>query len=105
VVGPEADKPVVFDDTCYFVACTSRAEAELVAALLGSDIAAEFLAAFVFWDAKRPITVELLRRLDLRRLAGELGRSAELAALGVRIPDDTRPAAEPRLLDDAAASI
>lgn len=101
VVGPEAGKPVVFDDTCYFAACGSRAEAELVAALLGSDIAAEFFAAFVFWDAKRPITVELLRRLDLRRLADELGRSAELAELSVRIAD----AARPPLLDDAAASI
>lgn len=82
VVGPEAGKPVVFDDTCYFMACRSRVEAELVATLLGSDIAAEFFAAFVFWNAKRPITAELLRRLDIRRLAGELGRLAEFEALG-----------------------
>jgi hypothetical protein len=103
VVGPEAGKPVVFDDTCYFVACGSRAEAELVAALLGSDIAGEFFAAFVFWDAKRPITVELLRRLDLRRVADELGRSAELAGLGARIADAAHTAAGPSLLGDAAA--
>jgi hypothetical protein len=104
VVGPEAGKPVVFDDTCYFVACGSRAEAELVAALLSSDIAREFFAAFVFWDAKRPITVDLLRRLDLRRLADELGRSAELAGLGVRMADAARAGAEPAsVLDDAAA--
>jgi hypothetical protein len=90
VVGPEAGKPVVFDDTCYFAACHSRAEAELVGALLASDIACEFFAAFVFWDAKRPITVELLRRLDLRRLADELGRSAELAGLTVRPADTAR---------------
>lgn len=95
VVGPEGDKPVVFDDTCYFVACGSRAEAELVAALLSSDIAGEFFAAFVFWDAKRPITVDLLRRLDLRRLADELGRSAELAELAVRTADGARADAEP----------
>ena len=62
--------------------CRSRVEAELVAALLGSDIAGEFFAAFVFWDAKRPITAELLRRLDVRRLAGELGRLTELETLG-----------------------
>jgi hypothetical protein len=92
VVGPDAGRPVVFDDTCYFVACGSRAEAELVGALLASEPAREFFAAFIFWDAKRPITVELLRRLDLRRLAGELGRSAEFEALCVR-PADTQPAA------------
>ena len=85
----------MLDDTCYFVACGSRAEAELVAALLGSDIAREFFAAFVFWDAKRPITVDLLRRLDLRRLADELGRSAELAGLSVRMADAARADAEP----------
>jgi hypothetical protein len=102
VVGPEAGKPVVFDDTCYFVACGSRAEAELVAALLSSDIAREFFAAFVFWDAKRPITVDLLRRLDLRRLADELGRSAELAGLSVRIADGARGEPAP-VLGDAAA--
>ncbi len=103
VIGPEAGKPVVFDDTCYFAACQSRAEAELVAALLGSDIAGEFFAAFVFWDAKRPITVELLRRLDLRRLADELGRSAELAGPGVRTADAARPGAGPPSLGDAAS--
>jgi len=74
VVGPEAGRPVVFDDTCYFMACRCRVEAERVAALLGSDIAGEFFAALVFWDAKRPITAELLRRLDIRRLARELGQ-------------------------------
>jgi hypothetical protein len=104
VVGPEAGKPVVFDDTCYFVACGSRAEAELVAALLSSDIAREFFTAFVFWDAKRPITVDLLRRLDLRRLADELGRSAELAGLRVRMADAAGAGAEPAsVLGDPAA--
>ena len=28
-----------------------------------------FYKGFVFWDSKRPITADLLRRLDLRRLA------------------------------------
>jgi hypothetical protein len=31
----------------------------------------------VFWDAKRPITADLLRRLDLRRLAKEKGCESE----------------------------
>ncbi len=75
VVGPHEGKPVVLDDTCYSVPCQTQAEAELVASLLNSEPAREFYSAFVFWDAKRPITVDLLRRLDLRRLAAELGRS------------------------------
>jgi hypothetical protein len=87
VVGPVAGKPVVFDDTCYFVACQSCAEADLVGALLSSEVAREFFAAFIFWDAKRPITADVLRRLDLRRLAGELGMSAEFERLCVRKAD------------------
>jgi hypothetical protein len=107
VVGPDAGKPVVFDDTCYFVACRSRAEAELVGALLSSEVAREFFAAFVFWDAKRPITVDLLRRLDLRRLADELGMSAELERLCVRKADAARDPCDTQLAlglgDEAAA--
>jgi len=78
VIGPYENKPIVLDDTCYFVACRSQNEAALIAALLNSAMAREFYSAFVFWDAKRPITVGLLRRLDLRRLAAAIGKGAEL---------------------------
>lgn len=71
-VGPVDDKPVVFDDTCYFVPCASEKEARFLTGLLCSPTATAFFSAFVFWDAKRPITTELLRRLDLRSLAKEL---------------------------------
>jgi hypothetical protein len=73
VVGPRRGKPVVFDDTSYFLACQSTDEAEYLASLLNSPTAKSFYGAFVFWDSKRPITVELLRRLDIRRLADEDG--------------------------------
>lgn len=79
VVGPYAGKPVVLDDTSYFVACQSEQEARFIAELLNSQPAREFFSAFVFWDAKRPITIELLRRLDLSAVAQELG-SGELLA-------------------------
>jgi hypothetical protein len=69
VVGPFRGKPVVVDDQSYFLPCESRAEADTLAALLNSDPAREFYEAFVFWDAKRPITVDVLARLDLEALA------------------------------------
>lgn len=78
VLGPHDGTPVVLDDTCYFVACRARAEARLVAELLDSPPAQAFLAAQTFWDAKRPITAELLRRLDLRAVARVLGRAGAL---------------------------
>lgn len=81
-VGPFEAKPVVFDDTVYFTACRTESEARLIASLLNSEVAREFFAAFVFWDAKRPITTELLHRLDLRALARELGLASDFDATG-----------------------
>jgi len=75
IVGPCEDKPTVLDDTSYLIPCRDQPEAEHVASLLNSEIAHEFYSAFVFWDAKRPITTEILRRLDLAALARELDAS------------------------------
>ena len=74
VVGSSAGKPFVLDDTCYFLPCQTREQADAVAGLLDSSVAREFYSAFVFWDAKRPITAETLGRLNLVALARELGR-------------------------------
>lgn len=89
VIGPFAGKPVVLDDTCYFLPCASEAEARLLGRLLGSSAAQEFFSAFVFWDAKRPITTDLLRRLDLARLAAVLGVEEEFRE---RCGSGSRPA-------------
>lgn len=76
-VGPVEDRPVVFDDTCYHLSCDCEADAKLVAALLNSDCSQELLGALIFWDAKRPITTEVLQRLDLQRVAVRIGLAAE----------------------------
>jgi hypothetical protein len=81
VVGGFLGKPIVLDDTCYFVPCQSKAEADYVASLLNSTPSREFFSAYIFWDAKRPITIETLRRLDLSALAHELGSEEKLADL------------------------
>lgn len=73
VIGPFRGKPVVFDDTCYFLPFGSEAEARYIASLLNSEQANAFYNSLVFWDAKRPITNELLRQLDLLALSQELG--------------------------------
>ncbi len=73
VVGMYAGKPIVLDDTCYFTPCQSEPEARYLAELLNSSVAEEFFQAFIFWDAKRPITAGILKRLNLAALARELG--------------------------------
>jgi len=44
-----------------------------------SDPAREFWSAFIFWDAKRPITAQLLNSLDLMVLARMLGKEDKVA--------------------------
>ena len=76
-VGPIDGKPTVLDDTCNFIACRSSAEAELMTLLLNSPQVSDFFRALIFWDAKRPLTVDLLRKLDLRKVAESAGRVAD----------------------------
>ena len=73
VVGPEAGRPVLFDDTCYFIAMSSQQEAVIVAQILNSQSCQSFLSTLTFPGAKRTVTVELLQRLNLSALAQAVG--------------------------------
>ena len=77
VISPIDEKPVVFDDTVYFLSAKTEAEATFLADLLNSKPCQEFLESMVFWSDKRPITVDLLKRVDLGKVALGLGRIAE----------------------------
>jgi hypothetical protein len=72
IVGNDDGKPTVLDDTCYFLSFETKEEAEHIADLLNSQTTKEFLESFIFWDAKRPITVDILQRLNLTALESEL---------------------------------
>jgi len=72
VVDSYQNKPIVLDDTCYFIPCSSQEESSLMCHMLNSDLAKRFLHALVFFDAKRPVNVEVLNRIDLKRLAESL---------------------------------
>jgi hypothetical protein len=78
VVPPCEDRPVMVDDTCYSIPCRSEAEAKLLHDLLSSTEAKQFLNSLVFADSKRPITVDVLRRLSVEELARRHGRHDEL---------------------------
>jgi hypothetical protein len=90
IVEPYAGKPVVLDDTCYFITCQSGDEARYLARLLNSEAAKEFFESFIFWDAKRSITASVLGRLSLVALARELGTEDTLLSfLSTRQPSLT----------------
>lgn len=73
VIGPYQDDHVVFDDTVNFIALDSEKEAQALAMLLNSENAQNFYKSFIFWDSKRQITVQLLKMLDIDKLAEEIG--------------------------------
>lgn len=73
VVGPRDGRPVLLDDTSYFLPCDDEATARRLAELLGSELASEFFEARVFWDDKRPVSKALLGSLSLEALAEQLG--------------------------------
>ncbi len=77
VVGEYRGKPTMLDDTCYFAPCASENEARFICELLNSDVCQRFLRSLVFFDAKRPITVDILKRIDLKRIAEHVNRTAE----------------------------
>lgn len=71
VVGPHKGKAVVFDDTVNFIAMDNAEESRRLADMLNSSTANDFYKSFVFWDSKRPITIQLLRSLDIDGLLAE----------------------------------
>ena len=73
-IAPLEGRPVLLDDTCYFLPCETEAECDLLIELLASKPATEFLSALASWDAKRPITARLLNQLDLAKVAKRLGK-------------------------------
>lgn len=102
VVAPQNDKPTVLDDTCYFLACESKDEATLLAEMLNSEPAQQFWQSLIFWDAKRPVTAKLLRKLDIRALAKELGQLDALIDFRKRSGTTYQGVQQLRLLEQRA---
>lgn len=73
VVGPVHNRPVCFDDTCYYTPFEDEAQARLVADILNSECCQRFLHSLIFPENKRPITVDLLRRLNVSAIAEAAG--------------------------------
>ena len=83
LIGPSEGKPVLFDDTSYFLPCESAAEASILLGALTSEAAGRLLESLLFADAKRPVTKKLLQRIDLaailRQNRAEVEKNAQAA--------------------------
>jgi hypothetical protein len=66
---PIDGRPVMLDDTCYFLGFDSYKDALFAVSLLNSPSVKQLLQAIVFQDAKRPYTKKALMRIDLSKVA------------------------------------
>lgn len=79
LVPPMAGRPVMFDDTVYFLSFDTEAEAVETLALLSSNPATGLLSSLIFWDEKRPIKTSILNLLDWSKLTERQASQLELA--------------------------
>lgn len=73
LILPFKNKPIMVDDTCYFLGFDDISEALIILAVLNSSYAQELLRAITFTDAKRPYTKDVLMRINLFKVADHLG--------------------------------
>ena len=68
LVKPQDGKPVMLDDTCYFIGFDNFRQAELVWKILNTKIVSDFLKSVTFKDSKRMITKDVLMRIDFDKI-------------------------------------
>lgn len=69
LVGPIDGKPVMFDDTVYYVSFETEQAARAALTKISSPQATDLLRSLIFWDEKRPIKSSVLNNLDWTRAA------------------------------------
>lgn len=103
LVAPVQGRPVMLDDTCYFVAAEDPASAALLCALLNHSETRRFIDATAFWDSKRPITKRLLQRIDPLNVLEHVGVDAVARAATEELQRLPEPPAHPTWTEVAFA--
>jgi hypothetical protein len=85
LVGPHSAKPVMLDDTCYFIPCDSLERACVLVELLNHPDCLQFLNAVVFKDSKRPVTKRVLQRIDIAALLSHVDKAALLRGVNASL--------------------
>ncbi|MDR0431094.1 MAG: SAM-dependent methyltransferase [Tannerellaceae bacterium] len=75
LVLPQEDKPIMLDDTCYFIGFENIEFAVYTLILLNSQKTISLLESITFSDAKRTFTKEMLMRIDLLALSQNISSS------------------------------
>lgn len=75
VLYSDDEKPVMTDDTSYFICLDSYDMAYVAMLTLNSKNVQEFLTSIAFLDAKRPYTKKVLERIDFGKIINSLSFS------------------------------
>ena len=67
LVSPFNSKPIMLDDTCYFIGFENMKMAEIAHYLVNSELVQKFLKSIIFSDSKRSINKDTLMRIDFAR--------------------------------------
>lgn len=67
LVSPENSKPIMLDDTCYFIGFDNLKMAQIAHFLVNSDLVQKFLKSIIFSDSKRSINKDTLMRIDFKK--------------------------------------
>ncbi len=62
------NKPVMFDDTVYFISFKEENEATKILDILNSPTIISFYSSLIFWDEKRPIKSSILNCLNWQKI-------------------------------------
>jgi hypothetical protein len=87
-VGPVEGRPVMLDDTGYFLPCSTAFEAAALTALCNDPVALDLIRSASFADAKRPVTKALLQRVDLRAILERVDRQRLLTRAAAIFTDE-----------------
>lgn len=95
LLAPLEGKPVMVDDTCYFIPCSNLEEAGILSGILNHPLSVEFLDSIIFKDSKRPITKKALQQISIQRIADKLDKNevinramGEICGMGETTEDD-----------------
>ena len=72
LILPMDNKPVMLDDTSYYISFDDKEQAIYTWVILNSEITKKFLSSIVFLDTKRPYTKEILMRIDIREIVKKI---------------------------------
>ncbi len=83
LIFPQNNKPVMLDDTCYFIGFDTIEFAIYSLVLLNSEMTMRFLQSITFSDAKRTFTKDVLMRINLLEVATRFNKNELQADLKI----------------------